>query len=404
MVEDNIRYTLVDLLEDEDFIALVNHPDLGNKALWNARLEAGEVTEEDFELAVYCIYSICSPERYLSRKELADVWANVQTEIAHKKANIGKRFPFWKWTAIACFLFCAGLFIFVSSKQSRLLSDKVPDIENVSYPATMNDHIQIVLSNNNSIFLKEQTAHIRYNEKGEMEINALQMISQSETGPDNGQEPSYNQVIVPKDKYTSIVFSDGSKIRLNVASRIVYPFLFGPKEREVYLEGEAFIEVNPDPNRPFIVKTKQINITALGTSFNVTAYNEELSQTVILVTGKVAVQTKGVMPKETELSPNQLFRLSGSETSVQVVKVENYIAWKDGLYIYKDEKLSYILNRLEHYYGISIRYSSEIADMKFSGKLDLKNDPERVLNGLSNTAPLHCRKDENDMYHLYMNH
>ncbi|MDR1644248.1 MAG: FecR domain-containing protein [Tannerellaceae bacterium] len=400
MAENNIQYTLVDLLEDEDFIALAKHPDPANKARWNTRLEAGELTEQDFELATYCINSLYSPERHLSRKELADVWTNVQTGIAQKKRRTGKRSLIWKLTTAACLLLFAGSYTYISLMQSESLSGHYPDIEKVQYPTTMNDRIQIVLSNDNSIFLKETTAHIQYNDKGEAEVNAMQMISPL---PGEGQAPSYNQVIVPKGKHTSIVFSDGSKIWLNVSSRVVYPLVFGPGKREIYLEGEAFIEVSQDPSRPFIVKTKQMNVKALGTSFNVTAYNEEPLQTVVLVTGKVAVQTKGAMPAETELLPNQQFSLNGSETSVQEVKVEDHITWKDGLYIYKEEKLSYILSRLEHYYGISIRYSSEIGDMKFSGKLDLKNDPERVLNGLSNTAPLHCREEENDTYHLYIN-
>jgi ferric-dicitrate binding protein FerR (iron transport regulator) len=213
----------------------------------------------------------------------------------------------------------------------------------------------------------------------------------------------YNQVIVPQGRHTSLTLSDGSKLWLNAASRVVYPPVFDGKQREIYLEGEAYLEVTPDANSPFTVKTKQMEIKVLGTSFNVSAYDDEASQTVVLVTGSVSVRTGEQADRITEMTPNQLFRVSGTETQLHSVKVENYISWKDGIYLYRDEKLSLILKRLSHYYGVTIHYAPEVGEMRFTGKLDLKSDAERVLNGLSNTAPVRCRKENNETFNLYTN-
>ena len=145
-----------------------------------------------------------------------------------------------------------------------------------------------------------------------------------------------------------------------------------------------------------------MEITATGTAFNVAAYEDEEAQSVVLVTGEVSVQTISSdknMPTA-RLSPSQMFSLSGGESSISTVRVERYISWREGIYLYSNEKLSRILNRLSHYYGISINCEPAAGELPFTGKLDLKEDPERVLKGLSNTAPVKCRK-ENDTYIIY---
>lgn len=65
---------------------------------------------------------------------------------------------------------------------------------------------------------------------------------------------------------------------------------FKQHKREIYIEGEAFLSVSHDPNRPFIVKTSQMDIQVLGTTFNVSAYENKQTQSVVLVSGKIKVK------------------------------------------------------------------------------------------------------------------
>ncbi|MDR2680915.1 MAG: FecR domain-containing protein, partial [Tannerella sp.] len=276
------------------------------------------------------------------------------------------------------------------------------NIEDVARPDSIGGDIQIVFSGEEHMTLKEKTAEIKYNEKGEAEINS-QTVSQ--TARPEAEATAYNQVIVPRGRHTSLTLSDGSRLWLNASSRVVYPPVFDGKKREIYLEGEAYLEITPNANSPFTVKTKQMEIRVLGTSFNVAAYEDEPSQTVVLVTGAVSVRT-GTQDgdgRTVEMAPNQLFQVSGTETELLNVAVENYVSWKDGIYLYKEEKLSLILKRLAHYYGVEIRFVSEVGEMRFTGKLDLKNDAERVLHGLSNTAPVRCRRENNETFYLDIN-
>jgi ferric-dicitrate binding protein FerR (iron transport regulator) len=400
-MKENTNRTIADLLEDEYFISSVNRPTAESEAYWAALRREGRVTEEDYELACYCIRSFRQDGRTLTEEEAGDLWANIRmAAAAGRRRRLYRRLS---WVAAACVLASAGWLVFHSLAPEEAAEPAVAavvpvKIEDVARPDSTGRDIQIIFSNEERMMLKDKTVEIKYNEKGEAEVNS-QMVA----GKPEAQATAYNQVIVPQGRHTSLTLSDGSKLWLNASSRVVYPPVFDGKQREIYLEGEAYLEVAPDANRQFTVKTRQMEISVLGTSFNVLAYEDEASQTVVLVTGSVTVKTGEQADRITEMAPNQLFRVSGTETQLRNVKVDNYISWKDGIYLYKDEKLSLILKRLAHYYGVTIHYAPEVGEMRFTGKLDLKSDAERVLNGLSNTAPVRCRKENNETFYLDIN-
>lgn len=91
-------------------------------------------------------------------------------------------------------------------------------------------------------------------------------------------------------KVIHITLPDGTKVWLNAGSVFKYPKTFDAKIRQVeLLEGRAFFDVKHMDNKPFIVKTKSLNVTVLGTSFDVRAYKREGTTKVSVVTGKVGV-------------------------------------------------------------------------------------------------------------------
>lgn len=124
--------------------------------------------------------------------------------------------------------------------------------------------------------------------------------------------------------------SDGSEISLNAGSVIHYPEHFTGDKREVYLEGEAFFEVAPDPGKPFIVHTGKISTRVLGTSFNVRAYPamEELKVTV--TSGKVGIASAG--KSLSVLYPNEQLRYQTLTDQFEIRKTEANAAaaWQQG--------------------------------------------------------------------------
>lgn len=102
-----------------------------------------------------------------------------------------------------------------------------------------------------------------------------------------------------------LTFSDGSKVWVNAGTRVIYPTEFEKDKREIYVDGEIYIEVARDEERPFYVRTKDMNVRVLGTKFNVTAYESEPIRSVVLAQGCVQVETTQT-PKAI-LAPNQMF-------------------------------------------------------------------------------------------------
>ena len=186
-----------------------------------------------------------------------------------------------------------------------------------------------------------------------------------------------NQIIVPKGKRANIIFSDGTQIYVNADTRVIYPAVFAKDKREILVTGEAYLDVTPDSSRPFIVKTNAFNVKVLGTQFNVCVYGDEPKASVVLVEGRVEVENDKHV-KEV-LAPNQMIELGNKGVSIKEVDVFEYICWKDNLMQVNDRKVGDVLNKLARYYGRTIVFDKEIAEIPLSGKLDLRGSLEDVV-------------------------
>jgi transmembrane sensor len=107
---------------------------------------------------------------------------------------------------------------------------------------------------------------------------------------------------------TTLYLSDGSVVWLKDASRLEYPEKFDGNSREVTLVGEAFFDIAPNKDKPFIIHSANFTTRVLGTSFNIKAYGDHDAQEVVVVTGRVVVSVKGSSDnnvQELVLTPNQ---------------------------------------------------------------------------------------------------
>jgi ferric-dicitrate binding protein FerR (iron transport regulator) len=84
----------------------------------------------------------------------------------------------------------------------------------------------------------------------------------------------------------------------------------------------------------------------------------------------------------------------------EVANINNYTAWKEGYLIFKNETFQSIIKRVSHYYNIQVELKEEMLVKRLSGKLDLKDDPERVMDGLALISKIKYVKDINK-YRFY---
>lgn len=203
----------------------------------------------------------------------------------------------------------------------------------------------------------------------------------------------------------SILLPDGSQVQLGPGSKLVYPSEFDGKTREVKLEGQAFFDVAKDKSKPFVVKTKDMDVTALGTAFEVFSYEMENSIETVLLNGKVKVDLlHGNHKREVILNPNDKLTLSRSDARISIEKVNatKYSDWRNlGILSFENEKLSMIIPRLEKWYGQKIFCQKDLANTyRFTFKV--RNESlDRILYMLNNSSPIKYRK-AGDNYELYL--
>ncbi len=181
---------------------------------------------------------------------------------------------------------------------------------------------------------------------------------------------------------------------VNAGTRVFYPAVFKKDKREILVEGEVFLEVEKDPSRPFIVKTNRFEVKVLGTQFNVCAYKEDAFTSVVLVNGSVEVNSG--KNNRSVLSPNQMIKVNDKGTDIKEVDVFEYICWKDNMMMLNGRKVGETLDRLSRYYGRNIWYNEEIGNIPISGKLDLRENMEDVINIICQSMFLQYKTDANN--------
>lgn len=401
-----LTYQVEDLILDDYFIDSVLHPTSSSKEFWQGLCSGNLEFQEKYRTAKLYILSCKAKKEQMDEVELLALFRKVQMEISKTYPPVVRRINFRRvWYGVAaCFalLLAVGSVYYATKKPENTLFEKaIADM-----PVSFGEQIELILSETEKIEITEKTAVISYNtttEKNEVKVNT-EVVAQTTAPEKKEEEPVYNQLIVPAGKQSNLLLSDGTHLYVNAGTRVVYPSTFGTKKREIYIEGEAYLEVIKDVTRPFIVKTPQSQIQVLGTSFNVTAYKEDKIHSVVLVEG--AVQVEGIEgnkgSKICKLSPNEMYvHQEGNVPVVKEVDVSFYTSWKDGVYKFRKENLEYILTRLSRYYGVPVKATRGSESLLCTGKLELKDDLERVLNGLTITAPVAYTKTEEGEYHFY---
>jgi len=185
----------------------------------------------------------------------------------------------------------------------------------------------------------------------------------------------------PLGKRTMVLLPDGTRAFLNAGSTLEYArdFIHHPA-REVTLEGEAFFEVAENLQKRFVVNMKTVNISALAASFNVRAYLDEPSYEIVLVTGKVTVESKIHPLNQLAMLPNQQVIFDKESEAILLdneVNTEIFTAWRNGDLIFENESFGKIKAALERWYAIQIEVEDKAAlECHFSARFNNKTIKE----------------------------
>ena len=161
------------------------------------------------------------------------------------------------------------------------------------------------------------------------------------------------KVKTPRAGQYRIQLSDGTVVWMNAATELTYPKEFPTDKREVMLDGEAYFEVAHDTRKPFIVKGEKQTVEVLGTKFNMANYSSRTTARTTLLSGSVNIHTR---QGDRLLRPGQEVSSSERGTTVRDVYAEDAIAWKNGRFLFDNERLENVMEKISDWYDVQIEF------------------------------------------------
>jgi hypothetical protein len=395
--------TFVSLLQDENFLELAKNRDVSDHKV-KEFINTHPGNREIILLALEFVRANLSANKSLAQPDALMIWETISGHFKKQKRKSSYRQLALRLSKIAAILVLvlSGTYMTyrVLNRPDRLEQMAADKIE-------AGKDAVIVLSDGSKHNLGINESRIEYSADGKEVIVRDEKKEQEKLDNTNTAEEDLmiNQVIVPFGQRHSILLSDGTRVRLNSGSKLVFPAEFKGKTRNVFLKGEGYFEVTKNQEKPFVVKTEFIELKVLGTTFNISAYEDEQVVTAVLVEGKVIVNQKDKLfgKSNKELNPGQgcFYSVGTSTSEVRNVDVSDYVSWKDGLFRFKDLPLKEVLGRVHKYYNKSISVEGEdLSNTIISGKLVLSDDFEEVMNYLAKTLEVHYDTKDKNTYIL----
>ncbi|GAA4232668.1 FecR family protein [Postechiella marina] len=186
----------------------------------------------------------------------------------------------------------------------------------------------------------------------------------------------YHTLKIPLGKTFKVTLSDGTKVHLNSGTTFKYPKQFSQNSnRLVFLEGEAFFEVETDKNRPFIVNINNIGIEVLGTKFNLNSYPERQATECVLVEGSVKAFSLNQTSNNILLTPKHKASWHAASNTFKLNKVDTalYTSWIYGEIILESAHFSSFSKKLERAFNVKIVNNNKLLEaQEFSGTINFK--------------------------------
>lgn len=195
-----------------------------------------------------------------------------------------------------------------------------------------------------------------------------------------------------------LTLPDGTAIKLNNHSKLIYPETFSKGTREVFLEGEAYFDVAHDKKHPFIVRAGDLRIKVLGTKFTVDACSQKPQITATLIEGSIDVSDKD---QHMLMKPSEQLAYdveSGHMQLAEIENAENMVRWTENVWVLSQTPLLDICHQLEHLFNVTfIIMNDELINKSFTGEFYTSDSLESILETIQITTPFKFEKRGNNI-------
>lgn len=290
----------------------------------------------------------------------------------------------WSAAAVIFLTLCLGLYYFKSDRFAK------------------EDTAALIVPGGNKALLTladGKVINLQNARNGELaEVSGVKIVKTGEgeliyriSGSADQVKTSQNTISTPRGGQYTLTLPDGTKVWLNAASSLKFPTAFSKvNERKVALSGEAYFEV-AKLKIPFIVTTDQQKVEVLGTHFDINAYPDEPHTRTTLLEGSIRVSSLKT-GHEVTLSPGEASILKPAGLSVQKADMERNTDWKNGVFIFKNERLEEIMRKLARWYDVEVVYEPGAPRREtFSGSVSKYDLISKVLRKLELTGEVRFR-------------
>lgn len=382
-------YSVKNFLEDELFLQWQLLETEALNLYWAEVRKQFPHQENNIATAIGMLHSMEINHCTLTRQEEDMMLKNIYARYHKHKI---RRLIYWSASVAASLLLIFMLSLpftdFMTTKEDSILAD-------MQYTKldTIRD-VQLIIGQKKTIAVAED-ADISWTKKDEIAVNGRESNSTYKSHID--ADVIYSTLLVPYGKRSFMELPDGTKVWINSGTEVRFPVSMEGKERKICVDGEIYIEVAKDEERPFYVHTSGFDVRVYGTKFNVTSYRNDLEKSVVLLEGSVSVSHKKGEGEEMFLRPNQMYTENNRNAGIRDVNALQYISWKDGIWQFTSERLESVALRLSRYYGKNIHCEGEAALKSCTGKLVLFDDVDRTLQTIAQIFNVKYKTDLNEI-------
>lgn len=382
-------YSVKNFLEDELFLQWQLLETEALDSYWEEVRKQFPHQENNIATAIGMLHSIEINHSTLTRQEEDMMLKNIYARYHKHKIH---RLIYWSAGVAASLLLVFMISLpftdFMTTKEDSILADM-----QYSKLDTIRD-VQLIIGQKKTIAVAED-ADISWTKKDEIAVNGRESNSTYKSRID--ADVIYSTLLVPYGKRSFMELPDGTKVWINSGTEVRFPVNMEGKERKICVDGEIYIEVAKDEERPFYVHTSGFDVRVYGTKFNVTSYRNDLEKSVVLLEGSVSVSHKKGEGEEMFLRPNQMYTENNRNAGIRDVNALQYISWKDGIWQFTSERLESVALRLSRYYGKNIHCEGEAAHKSCTGKLVLFDDVDRTLQTIAQIFNVKYETDLNEI-------
>jgi transmembrane sensor len=377
--------------------------------MWRKRLEIdfeiiwkkinGISAEEDDRQLKRWLYSERKNREFFSKVE--DHYAkgrfhspvDIDEALQNVKGRIEQGRFFWKRVvsvaALLALVLSAGYYFLIPGETVKEIAQNTP--------------IQIEPGKNKAVLILDNGFNYELTPEKEIAIDlgGVQVTSQGnqveyKTKNKVGNEPEYNTLKVPLGGEFFVILSDSTQVWLNSGTTLRYPVLFSDDERKVELQGEAYFQVKKG-EAPFRVESHGQTVEVLGTQFNLSSYDDNQSVLTTLVEGKLKIFVTDEPTKQEILLPGRqsCFSRDTRSLSQYEVNMNEFVAWKDGWFIFNHATLKSIMQTLSRWYNVQVVFKNEQSgSIRFTGEIRRYENLNELLFFIEKTNEVKMEIDQ----------